>query len=65
MNMSKIKEVLDRKYDYWKIRKVSRISKKNDYPSLNISSELSKIGINCGDYVVVAIKGNTIIIEKL
>lgn len=49
----------------WKIRQVSINKKHKNIPVLTISSELMKIGVNAKDYVIIAVKNNTIIIRKL
>jgi len=63
----KLKEELNLKYGEgnWKIRKVSRVKKNTDVPSLTITEELKKIGLEPGDYVVVVTKDNSICIEKI
>ncbi len=64
--LKELKEKLDKEYGKnWCIRKVSRLKKTDDSPSLTITSELKEIGVRANDYVVVAVKNGKIIIEKL
>jgi len=49
----------------WKLRKVSRARKGTDFPSLTITEELSKIGCNPDDYVVVALVEDKILIYRV
>lgn len=61
------KERLNEKYGEgnWKIRKVSRIRRDDDTPSLTVVDELKKAGLKPGDLIVIAIVGDTVVIEKL
>jgi len=65
MNLSAIKRELDKKYEMWSIRKISKLSAKNNKPSLTITKELEELGLNPDDLVVVAISEGKIIIERL
>jgi len=62
-----LKETLDRMYGEgnWRIRKVSKIKKSIDYPSLTITESLEKIGCKPNDYVIVAVQNNKVVIYKI
>lgn len=49
----------------WKIRRVSRARRDAKIPSLTITEELEAIGCNIGDYVVVAVQGDAVVIRKI
>jgi hypothetical protein len=59
--------MLDRNYGEgnWRIRKISRIRKNVNIPSLTITESLEKIGCKPDDYVVVAVQNNRIVIYKV
>jgi len=67
VKLNELKDELDKEFGKgnWVIRKVSRVSKKGNYPSLTISAELSDLGINPNDFVIVGIRDNEIVIRKV
>lgn len=66
IDFKSLKEALDSKYGAgnWKIRKVSRIRRHSDIPSLTISEELEKIGCKPDDFVVVVLSEGKIVVYR-
>ena len=66
IDFKSLKEALDSKYGEgnWKIRKVSRIRKHSDIPSLTISEELERIGCRPNDFVIVVLSDGKIVVYR-
>ena len=66
IDFKSLKEALDSKYGAgnWKIRRVSRIRRHSDIPSLTISEELKKLGCKPNDFVIVVLSEGKIVVYR-